>query len=111
MTSYCRSLLPVSAVTPAGSIWPAGIGGEEFVVIMPDTELDRAYHVGERLRECIEEEPFPVNSTQELRVTASVGIATIDADCRTGEQLLKRADEALYRAKREGRNRVVCAAA
>ena len=54
------------------------IGGEEFVVVMPDTGLERACQVGERLRACIAGEPFQANGDTRLKVTASVGIATLD---------------------------------
>jgi two-component system, cell cycle response regulator len=87
------------------------IGGEEFVVVMPDISLERACQVGERLRDCIAAEPFQVGSATLLEVTASVGIATLDGLHDTAETLLKRADQALYAAKRGGRNRVVADAA
>jgi two-component system cell cycle response regulator len=86
-------------------------GGEEFVVIMPDTELEVARHVGERLRECIADDPFAINSTLSLPVTASVGISTLQSLDDTPLTLIKRADNALYEAKRMGRNQVVGAAA
>ena len=86
-------------------------GGEEFVIIMPDTEMFRAQQVGERLRECIAAEPFMVNATTKLAVTASVGLSTLDKPDETPETIFKRADNALYTAKREGRNRVVADAA
>ena len=56
------------------------IGGEEFVVVMPDTGLDRACQVAERLRACIAGEPFQANGDTRLKVTASVGIATLAGD-------------------------------
>jgi two-component system cell cycle response regulator len=87
------------------------LGGEEFVIIMPDTDIVRAYQVGERLRACVAAEPFVVNSTTQLRVTASVGLATLERNTDTTETLFKRADQALYTAKRDGRNRVVADAA
>jgi two-component system cell cycle response regulator len=87
------------------------LGGEEFVVIMPDTELARAVQVAERLRSCIEAEPFQINQSTLLRITASVGIATLERREDTSAALFKRADRALYAAKREGRNRVVADAA
>jgi two-component system cell cycle response regulator len=86
-------------------------GGEEFVIIMPDTDLKRAYQVGERLRSCIDSDPFVINSSTMLRITASVGIATLEHRDDTPESLLKRADRALYAAKRDGRNRVAADAA
>ncbi len=87
------------------------LGGEEFIIIMPDTDLRRAYQVGERLRACVAAEPFQINSATQLRVTASVGIAALERADDTAESLFKRADVALYAAKREGRNRVVADAA
>ena len=87
------------------------LGGEEFVIIMPDTDLGRAYQVGERLRACIAADMFPIKSDQRIRVTASVGLATLENVEDTSETLFKRADNALYSAKRRGRNRVVAEAA
>jgi two-component system, cell cycle response regulator len=87
------------------------LGGEEFVIIMPDTDLARAIQVGERLRATIAGEPFQVTPGNNLAVTASVGISTLEHQEDTPEALFKRADNALYSAKREGRNRVVADAA
>ncbi len=87
------------------------MGGEEFVIIMPDTDLARAMQVGERLRACIAADPFQITPDTHLRVTASVGIATLERRDDTPETVFKRADTALYAAKREGRNRVVADAA
>ena len=86
-------------------------GGEEFVVIMPDTEREVARHVGERLRECIADAPFAISSAVSLTVTASVGISTLQSLDDTPLTLIKRADSALYEAKRLGRNQVVGEAA
>jgi two-component system cell cycle response regulator len=78
---------------------------------MPDTGLDGACQVAERLRECIAALPFRTGSDSQLTVTASVGVATLDGDQQSLENLIKRADQALYVAKRGGRNRVVADAA
>lgn len=86
-------------------------GGEEFIVIMPDTDIDVARHVGERLRECIAEAPFSINSQTSVPVTACVGLATLEGPRDTAAALFKRADNALYVAKRNGRNQVVAEAA
>jgi two-component system, cell cycle response regulator len=84
------------------------LGGEEFVVVMPETDLAKAYHVGERLRQCIAIAPFYAGETVgTLKVTASVGAATLEFADDTPDVLLQRADRALYCAKRDGRNRVV----
>ena len=87
------------------------IGGEEFLVIMPETDIEVARHVGERLRECIAEAPFSINSHTTIHVTASVGLATLEFEAETAATLFKRADNALYSAKRAGRNRVMSHAA
>jgi two-component system cell cycle response regulator len=87
------------------------LGGEEFVIIMPDTDVTRATHVGERLRACIAEDSFQLSATKSIRVTASVGLAALERWDDTPETIFKRADIALYAAKRDGRNRVMTEAA
>ncbi len=88
------------------------LGGEEFVVVMPDTDLIKASLVGERLRQCIAAAPFYAGERiGTLQVTASVGVASLEFPDDTPELILKRADQALYCAKRDGRNRVVSDAA
>jgi two-component system cell cycle response regulator len=83
------------------------LGGEEFVVVMPETDLAVATMVAERLRRRIASEPFQVQQgTRNIEVTISIGIAGLGAG-DTASGVLKRADQALYRAKRDGRNRVV----
>jgi two-component system cell cycle response regulator len=86
-------------------------GGEEFVVLMPDTDYAQAQGVAERVRQSIAERTFEAGSTRSLPITVSVGLAMNEHEHDTPESLLKRADIALYRAKREGRNRVVVDAA
>ncbi|HEY1613220.1 MAG TPA: PleD family two-component system response regulator [Rhizomicrobium sp.] len=87
-------------------------GGEEFVIVMPDTEPSLAYTVAERLRTSVEKTPFSIScSPNALNVTISIGMAGSDRPDDTAEALLRRADQALYRAKRDGRNRVVADAA
>ena len=86
-------------------------GGEEFVVVMPDTSPEVAAAVAERLRSVVETVPFLLKSTgQELNVTASFGISSRISSILTPGQLMKQADLALYEAKTGGRNRVVAAA-
>lgn len=92
----------------------ARLGGEEFVVIMPDTDMTQATLVAERLRKRIAETSFDVAApVQKIDVTISIGVAVTDGRLdeegkpESGEQLLRRADMALYQAKRSGRNRVV----
>ncbi|TAU09620.1 PleD family two-component system response regulator [Rhizobium ruizarguesonis] len=87
-------------------------GGEEFVVVMPDTSPEIAATVAERLRAAIESAPFMLkHSGEALNVTASFGIASRIASVLTPDQLMKQADLALYEAKNTGRNCVVAAAA
>jgi two-component system cell cycle response regulator len=82
-------------------------GGEEFVVVMPETDMAVATVVAERLRRRIASEPFPIQQGGKMiEVTISIGIAALGRD-DTAATVLKRADQALYRAKRDGRNRVV----
>jgi two-component system, cell cycle response regulator len=82
-------------------------GGEEFVIIMPETDLAVATVVAERLRLRIASEPFSVQQgARNLDVTISIGIAAL-AGADNAASVIKRADQALYRAKRDGRNRVV----
>ncbi|MGA2895331.1 MAG: PleD family two-component system response regulator [Xanthobacteraceae bacterium] len=83
-------------------------GGEEFVIIMPETDMAVAAMVAERLRRRIAAEPFAIQQgTRHVPVTISIGIAALRGQDDTAAMLLKRADQALYRAKRDGRNRVV----
>jgi two-component system cell cycle response regulator len=87
-------------------------GGEEFVVVMPDTDMAFAFSVAERLRKSVEEMPFAISRDPgHLRITISIGIAGSEGNTDSADALLHRADQALYRAKREGRNRVVADAA
>ena len=88
------------------------MGGEEFVVVMPETDMAVAATVAERLRRRIAAEPFPIEQGNKMvDVTISIGIATLESQHDNAAQILKRADQALYRAKRDGRNRVVADAA
>lgn len=88
------------------------LGGEEFVVVMPDTDMAVATMVAERLRRRIANEPFSLDhGAPPLGVTISAGIASLAGVDDTPAMLLRRADQALYRAKRDGRNRVVADAA
>jgi two-component system, cell cycle response regulator len=86
-------------------------GGEEFVVLMPDTDLRQAEGVAERVRSAIAERRFDVSGKALLQLTVSVGLARNEIVGDGPDQLLKRADVALYRAKHGGRNRVVFDAA
>ena len=83
----------------------ARYGGEEFVVVMPNQEIHKAMAVAERVRTMIEQLAVQVEG-QEIRTTVSIGVATsFPGD--TPDALLRRADEALYKAKETGRNRSI----
>lgn len=85
----------------------ARYGGEEFTVILPETGKDAALMVAERIRECISGHPFPHKETQPGgNLTISLGVATFPVDSKDVKGLVDKADEALYRAKKGGRNRV-----
>lgn len=86
----------------------ARIGGEEFAMLVPETDERAAEIAAERLRVAIEEQPLTIDG-QELKVTVSIGIAGARMAMSSFDRMLKRADEALYEAKHGGRNRVVCA--
>ena len=84
----------------------ARFGGEEFVVLMPDTALPAALQTAERLRVHIEAHPVVLANGTEVFYTASIGVAELISDDATVDAMLKRADQAVYTAKRAGRNRV-----
>jgi len=91
---------------------PCRLGGEEFVVVMPDTRLEDAYRIADRIRRDIGSAPFPVMGGKEhLTVTVSVGVAATLGTGDTPDALLKRGDEGVYEAKAAGRNQVIARAA
>ena len=88
------------------------LGGEEFVVLMPDTGVDAAHRVAERLRLHVSGAPFRVAGAPEpLAVTVSIGVAATLGPGAGPEALIKRAAGAVYEAKRAGRNQVISHAA
>lgn len=82
------------------------VGGEEFLVICPDTDMAAAYQVAERLRQQVGLMAV-AGINPALRLTISVGLAAVGADTATPDELLGRADKCLYAAKQAGRNRTV----
>ena len=88
---------------------PARYGGEEFAVMMPGTGSAEARRVAERIRERLEATGIPARG-RSVSVTASIGVATCTLEMKRYEELVERADNALYQAKAQGRNRVVMAA-
>jgi diguanylate cyclase (GGDEF)-like protein/PAS domain S-box-containing protein len=85
----------------------ARYGGEEFVGLLPDTQLEGAAELAERLRKTIEDRKIDANDQGDVKFTVSIGVAQfgVNDDART---IFKRSDGALYRAKEAGRNRVEC---
>ena len=81
------------------------LGGEEFLVLLPDTDEHAAAEIGERLRAVLASSEITA-AGQPLRVTVSVGVASRRPDTASLEHLLKRADDALYAAKAAGRNQL-----
>jgi diguanylate cyclase (GGDEF)-like protein len=85
----------------------ARIGGEEFVILARSTDTSRAAAMAERIRQAVENHPFGWAGT-DIRVTVSIGVATsAGLSATNAEALVTRADAWLYRAKEQGRNRVV----
>ena len=83
-------------------------GGEEFAIIMPELELKNAILVAERIRKAVGDHLFPIeDNKQEGKVTISIGVAAVKSgEELTPEKLTKKADDALYISKRNGRNQV-----
>lgn len=83
-------------------------GGEEFIILLPETTAEDAEKLADRIRSKVENSSVPLSDGKELRYTVSIGVAQVDLSVDENiEPAIKRADEALYRAKEEGRNRVV----
>jgi diguanylate cyclase len=92
--------------TLRGSDVSARIGGEEFVILLSDTALDGAVAVTERLRERVGQTEVALEDGRAVRFTVSAGVTELGRGERL-DTLLARADEALYRAKSDGRNRTL----
>jgi len=87
---------------------PARFGGEEFAILLPETTPDQAFELAERIRRAVAVRLFrSETSSQPLRATISLGVASFPRDASDATQLVHRADLAVYRAKVLGRNRVV----
>jgi diguanylate cyclase (GGDEF)-like protein len=86
----------------------ARYGGEEFAIILPETTKTKAMAVGEKIRGAVAEHRFPLSESQlGGALTLSLGVAAYPDDLPEIDVLINRADQALYRAKHTGRNRVV----
>lgn len=84
-------------------------GGEEFIIVLPETSRSDAQILAERIRATIAAQLFTVGEGQEVRRTVSIGVAGYPEDAMEADQLIQHADDALYRAKRAGRNCVLTA--
>lgn len=89
------------------SDFSARLGGEEFAVLLMDTTTESAISVGEKLRHMVANHSFTISDGVVTHCTASFGISSLMAEDQSFDDLLLRADEALYQAKNSGRNRVV----
>lgn len=85
-------------------------GGEEFAILLPDTDQEEAYRIAESIRTAIEASEFSIpTSPTPIRTTMTLGIACYPQDATTATDLLHHADVAVYQAKMDGRNQVTCA--
>ncbi|WP_162457133.1 GGDEF domain-containing protein [Pseudoxanthomonas kalamensis] len=103
--SVLRQISQLVRMHVRGEDAAARIGGEEFAVLLPECDAGAAYGFAERLREAIEVTEFRLDE-QPHRITVSAGIATLTAERGTCSRMMAAADQALYRAKHQGRNRV-----
>lgn len=93
----------------------ARYGGEEFVVLLPQTDMYHASQIAERIRGCIAEESINAQPGQAIHLTISIGISMLPVDDpaagnrQLADHMIAAADKALYQAKHDGRNRVICA--
>jgi two-component system cell cycle response regulator len=88
------------------SDWAARYGGEEFLICLPNTNNEKAYKVLERIRKTIEKTKIKLED-KKINITASFGLCTVNSNKFTTIDLLKYADDKLYQAKKQGRNRVI----
>src|SRR5207237_1330912 len=87
---------------------PARFGGEEFSILLPETPPDQALEIAERIRRAVAERTFDVETSSEpIRATVSIGVAGFPKDGVDANELIHQADLAVYRAKLQGRNRVL----
>ena len=84
----------------------ARYGGDEFVILLPDTAAEEALLLAERLHQAVSNEPVVISNKSSIHLTVSIGVATYPTHAATIDELIKRADEALYWIKSHGRNRI-----
>jgi diguanylate cyclase (GGDEF)-like protein/putative nucleotidyltransferase with HDIG domain len=87
---------------------PARFGGEEFAILLPETPPEQAFEIAERIRRAVAASAFDVETSSEpIRATVSIGVAGFPRDAADANELIHQADLAVYRAKLQGRNRVL----
>jgi diguanylate cyclase (GGDEF)-like protein len=101
-----KTVAKVLKETARGSDFVARYGGEEFAVGMVDTDSRGAAQMGERIRKILEKTLVTSVFDGELRVTVSIGVSSFPQDTKNWADLVTMADDALYQAKRSGRNRI-----
>jgi two-component system cell cycle response regulator len=84
-------------------------GGEEFLVLMPETRAEPAAVVASRILAAVRATPFVLADGRSVSITVSIGMASLTPEIASGDELVKRADNALYEAKSGGRDRLVSA--
>ncbi|MEO0126863.1 MAG: diguanylate cyclase [candidate division WOR-3 bacterium] len=82
-------------------------GGDEYIIILPDTDKPTAAIIAERIRKTIEEKPFPAQDGKYFNVSVTLGVATFPEDALSRDELIGRADKAMYQGKMTGRNKVI----
>jgi diguanylate cyclase (GGDEF)-like protein len=108
-----QAIAHIAAICRDGKRTPdvvARIGGEEFALLLPETSLESARPVAERLRRQVADTPLIVAGAP-IFITVSIGVAEANAEMADVAALMRQADEALYGAKHAGRNRVVATGA
>src|SRR4051794_33850428 len=87
---------------------PARFGGEEFAILLPETPADQAFEIAERIRRTVAARTYDVETSSDpIRATVSIGVASFPRDGSDANELIHQADLAVYRAKLQGRNRVL----
>jgi diguanylate cyclase (GGDEF)-like protein len=103
-----RSLGALLIENSRSADYVARIGGEEFAILMPETDVDAAYHLADRLRANIAKHKI-IYENKVVQITVSMGLSHLSEEDNDIESIVKRSDNALYEAKESGRNQVRCA--
>ncbi len=86
--------------------YPVRFGGDEFMVLLPRTELPKAVTLAHRLHQLTKERPLALGGKGQIHISLSIGVASARTDAASGNDLIRKADTALYASKKQGRNRV-----